>query len=174
MLREIQLDLMLALIGVGLAFAILILLSKGVSQRRRVAIAAIEMIAALLLCCDRIAYIYDGNASDIGFAMTKISNYLLFLLSPLCAFAFCHYIMNLIREDLGLKVPRRLWTVCLISLAGVVFVIITSMIPNLLFYFDDANNYNRGPAFVFCYLAPVLCTLIMGWVVIQYRKHFSF
>ena len=78
MLREIQLDLMLALIGVGLAFAILILLSKGVSKRGRVAIAAIEMIAALLLCCDRIAYIYDGNASDIGFAMTKIRNYLLF------------------------------------------------------------------------------------------------
>lgn len=173
MLKEIQPELMLALIGISLAFAILILLSKGLSRKRRIAIATIELIAALLLCCDRIAYNFDGDTSDIGFTMAKVSNVLLFLLSPLCAFAFDHYIMNLFREDLKLKIPRRLWAVGIISLSGVLFVIIASFIPDLLFYLDEANVYNRGPAFVFCYIAPIVCTLLMGSVVIQYRKHFS-
>ena len=137
MLKEIQPELMLALIGISLAFAILILLSKGLSRKRRIAIATIELIAALLLCCDRIAYNFDGDTSDIGFTMAKVSNVLLFLLSPLCAFAFDHYIMNLFREDLKLKIPRRLWAVGIISLSGVLFVIIASFIPDLLFYLDE-------------------------------------
>ncbi len=173
MLKEIQSELMLALIGVSLAFAILILLSKGLSQRRRIAIATIELIAALLLCCDRIAYIFDGDSSNTGFLMAVISNSLLFLLSPLCAFAFDHYIMNLFREDLQLKIPGRLWAVCIISVCGASFVAIGLCIPDLLYYLDESNLYNRGPAFVFCYIVPIVCTLLMGSVVIQYRKHFS-
>lgn len=173
MLKEFQLDLMLALIGIGVAFAILILLSKGISKRRRITIVTIELIAALLLCCDRIAYIYDGDPSETGFRMARISNFLLFFLSPVCAFSFDHYIMNLFHEDLKLKIPRRLWAVCWLSLAGTAFVVIASMFPNLLFYLDESNRYYRGPAFVICFFVPVLCSLIMGSVVFQYRKHFS-
>lgn len=173
MLKLFQLDLMLALIGIGFAFAVLILLSKALSWRRRLVIVFIELIAAALLCCDRLAYIYDGNVSELGFTMVRVSNFFLYLLSPLCAFIFDHYIMNLFVEDLNLKIPKRLWWVCGLSIAGAGFVVIASLIPDFLFYIDDLNQYHRGPAYIICYIIPIVCTALMVWVVIQHKLRFS-
>ena len=173
MLKLFQLDLMLALIGIGFAFAVLILLSKALTWRRRLVIVFIELIAAALLCCDRLAYIYDGNVSDLGFTMVRVSNFLLYLLSPLCAFIFDHYIMNLFVEDLNQKIPKRLWWVCGLSIAGAIFVVIAASIPEFLFYIDEMDQYSRGPAYIICYIIPIVCTALMVWVVVQHRRRFS-
>jgi len=172
-LKQIQLDLMLCLIGVGVAFVVLVLLSKALSPRRRLVIAMIEIVAAVLLVCDRIAYIYDGDASDKGYWMVYISNLLLFLLSPICVMIFDQYIMNLFKEDLKIRIPKRLWVVCIMSALGAVFVLVASMIPELLFYLDEEHYYHRGPAYIVCFFVPVIGSLLMAWVVIQNRNHFS-
>ncbi|MBR5348876.1 MAG: HD-GYP domain-containing protein [Lachnospiraceae bacterium] len=173
MLKELQLDLMIALIGIGIAFAILIVLAKGISRKRRLVIVIIELLAAALLSCDRLAYIYDGDPRETGRVIVYVSNYLLYLLTPLCAFVFDHYIMNLFREDLNLKIPKRLWAACAISAAAAVFVVIFSLIPEFLFYVDSANRYSRGQAYIICYILPTVSILIMISVVVQNRKHFS-
>lgn len=171
-LQEFQLDLMLALSGIGVAFAGLVLISKALSRRRRLAIVVIELIATMILIFDRLAYVYSGDVSSKGYTMVRVSNFMVFLLMPLCALAIDHYIMNVVREDLKLKIPRRLWTVCIISFAGTIFVVIARM-TDLFYYFDEMNKYHRAPLFMLSYIVPVVTTFLMSWFVIQHRKHFS-
>ena len=66
MLQNIQLDLMLALSGVGVVLAVLVLLAKALSRRRRLVIAILELSATFLLFFDRLTYFYDGDASSKG------------------------------------------------------------------------------------------------------------
>ena len=49
MLLKYLLNLMLALSGIGAAFAVLVLLSKALSRRRRLVIVIIELSATFLL-----------------------------------------------------------------------------------------------------------------------------
>ena len=160
-LQEFQLDLMLALSGIGVAFAGLVLISKALSRRRRLAIVVIELIATMILIFDRLAYVYSGDVSSKGYTMVRVSNFMVFLLMPLCALAIDHYIMNVVREDLKLKIPRRLWTVCIISFAGTIFVVIARM-TDLFYYFDEMNKYHRAPLFMLSYIVPVVTTFLMS------------
>ena len=173
MLKELQPDLMLALIGIGVAFAVLVVLSKALSPKRRLVIAIVELTASLLLCCERLSYLYDGVSGDIGYWGVWITNFMAFILIPISTFIFDHYIMNLFREDLDLKIPKRLWIVCGLSLVDTLLVAAGSMFDGFLFSINELNEYSRGPAFYLCYIIPVLTTVLMLWVVIQHRKHFS-
>ena len=172
MLKNIQLDTMLALSGIGVALAVLVLLSKALSRRRRLVIVIIELSAALLLCFDRLAYIYDGDISSKGAFMVRASDFCVFMLTHFCIFSFVHYVMNIFREDLKIKIPRRLWTVCALSFVGMVFVFAASF-SDLLYYFDESNCYHRGNGFMLGYVVPGVTTVLLVWVVLEHRKHFS-
>ena len=172
LLQKYQLDLMLALGGIGVALAVLVLLSKALSNRRRLVIVIIELSAAFLLFFDRIAYLYDGDASSRGFAMTSVSNYFVYLLTHFIVFVFVHYVMNIIHEDRKMEIPTRLRQIGMFSFAGIVFVAVGSF-SDFFYYFDENNLYHRGPGFLSCYIVPGITTLLMVWFVIRYREHFS-
>ena len=118
MLQKYQLDLMLALCGIGVALAILVLLSKALSRRRRLVIVIIELSATMLLFFDRLTYLYDGDPSSRGVTIARVSNFLVFVLTQFIVFAFIHYVMNIIREDREMKIPRVLWLLCGITFVG--------------------------------------------------------
>ncbi|MBR6018876.1 MAG: HD domain-containing protein [Lachnospiraceae bacterium] len=172
MLEKYQLDLMLALSGVGVALAMLVLLSKALPRRRRLVIVIIELSAAALLFFDRLAYLYDGDASSRGFAVARVSNFCVFMLTQFIMFAFVHYIMNIIREDREMKIPFPLWLACALSGAEILLVF-AGTFSDFIYYFDSENVYHRGNGFLLCYIVPGIITVLLVWFVLRYRKHFS-
>ncbi len=171
-LEQFQLDLMLALSGIGVAFAVLVILSKALSRRRRLAIVILELSAASLLFFDRLTYIFDGDASSKGITIARVSNFFVYVLTQFIVIAFIHYIMNIIREDHAMKIPRVLWYLCILMFAGMLFVLAGSF-TDYLYYFKEGNLYQRGPGFLVCYIFPSLTTVFLVWFVIVYRRHFS-
>ena len=73
-----QLDIMLFMSGICGILAVLAMMSKSLSHRRRRIIAQLEVGAMLLLISDRQAYIYRGDTSALGFWMVRISNFAVF------------------------------------------------------------------------------------------------
>lgn len=171
-LRLYQLDIMLALIGICMAFAVLVLLSRALPKKRRLIILAIELTGMFLLGFDRLTYIYNGDVSDKGYFMVRLSNAMIFALMPFCAFVFAHYIMNLLEEERQVAAPKRLWVAMGVSLIGVA-VVIVGHFNELYYYFDDSNWYHRGNLFALSFVIPGIAIILIAWVVIQYRKYFS-
>lgn len=172
MLLKYLLDLMLALSGIGAAFAVLVLLSKALSRRRRLVIVIIELSATFLLFFDRLTYIYDGDASRFGTVVARVGNIVVFMLTQFIIFAFIHYVMNIIREDRKMKIPRVLRFLCALTFAGMLLVF-AGLFSTYLYYFEEGNIYHRGPGYLLCYVIPGITTVAMVWFVIAYRKHFS-
>ena len=172
MLLKYLLDLMLALSGIGAAFAVLVLLSKALSRRRRLVIVIIELSATFLLFFDRLTYIYDGDASRFGTVVARVGNIVVYMLTQFIIFAFIHYVMNIIREDRKMKIPRVLRFLCALTFAGMLLVF-AGLFSTYLYYFEEGNIYHRGPGYLLCYVIPGITTVVMVWFVIAYRKHFS-
>ena len=172
MLLKYLLDLMLALSGIGAAFAVLVLLSKALSRRRRLVIVIIELSATFLLFFDRLTYIYDGDASRFGTVVARVGNIVVYMLTQFIIFAFIHYVMNIIREDRKMKIPRVLRFLCALTFAGMLLVF-AGLFSTYLYYFEEGNIYHRGPGYLLCYVIPGITTVAMVWFVIAYRKHFS-
>ena len=172
MLLKYLLDLMLALSGIGAAFAVLVLLSKALSRRRRLVIVIIELSATFLLFFDRLTYIYDGDASRFGTVVARVGNIVVYMLTQFIIFAFIHYVMNIIREDRKMKIPRVLRFLCALTFAGMLLVF-AGLFSTYLYYFEEGNIYHRGPGYLLCYVIPGITTVAMVWFVIVYRKHFS-
>ena len=172
LLQKYLLDLMLALSGIGAAFAVLVLLSKALSRRRRLVIVIIELSATFLLFFDRLTYIYDGDASRFGTVVARVGNIVVYMLTQFIIFAFIHYVMNIIREDRKMKIPRVLRFLCALTFAGMLLVF-AGLFSTYLYYFEEGNIYHRGPGYLLCYVIPGITTVAMVWFVIAYRKHFS-
>ena len=172
LLQKYQLDLMLALSGIGVVLAVLVLLSKALSRRRRLVIVILELSATFLLFFDRLTYLYDGNASSRGIAVTRVSNFFGYVLIQFILFAFIHYVMNIIREDRKMKIPRVLWFLCAFMFVSMLLVI-AGTFTDYIYYFEEGNIYHRGSGFLLCYIPPSIAILVMVWFVIAYRKHFS-
>ena len=172
LLQKYLLDLMLALSGIGAAFAVLVLLSKALSRRRRLVIVIIELSATFLLFFDRLTYIYDGDASRFGTVVARVGNIVVYMLTQFIIFAFIHYVMNIIREDRKMKIPRVLRFLCALTFAGILLVF-AGLFSTYLYYFEEGNIYHRGPGYLLCYVIPGITTVAMVWFVIAYRKHFS-
>lgn len=172
-LQSIQLDLMVALIGVSAAFAVLVVFSKALPKRRRLVIIAIELLSMILLIFDRFTYIYNGDPTESGFLLHRLGNLVIFALMPLCSFVFSHYIMNLVAEEHPQrKTPKRLWFVMVLSFIGVL-VVLAAHFTDWFYYYDKAHVYHRGDGFLFCFAIPTVSVIILIWVVFEYRQYFS-
>lgn len=171
-LRQYQLEIMLALIGICMAFAGLVLLSKALPRKRRLIILAIELTAMFLLGFDRLTYLYDGATDDRGFFVLRLSNFMIFALMPFCSFVFTHYVMNLMSEDSQKKIPKPLWISMGLSVIGIAIVAVAH-VTDLFYYYDGAHKYHRGTFFALSFAIPVLTVVLIAWVVIRYRRCFS-
>ncbi len=166
-------NIMLCLCAISFVMAIMLLLTKFLSKKRKWILVAMEVIATLLLFFDRLAYIYAGNPSSTGYIMVRLSNFIVFFMTSAIVFCFNLYLIDLLKnEGKQTSVPRRLIFTGFTSVIGMLLVII-SVFTGLYYYFDSQNFYHRGPGFLLCYLIPVLCPIIQFTSVIKFRKCFS-
>ncbi len=172
-IRENQLNIMLLLCGACGILTILLLFTRFLSRRKRWTLIMMELVALFLLWFDRLAYVYAGDPSDKGYVMVRLSNFMVFFLTPCVVLCFNVYLRDYLMVEGGLKkMPRRLAIVEFFSTVGLVLAIVSAF-TGLYYYFDENNLYHRGPGFLIAYIIPVLCPILQYTMIRQYRKMFS-
>ena len=98
-----QLDIMLGLSSACMAFAFLLFFTQFLEKKRRVIIFTVESSAAILLFFDRMSYIYSGNTTMTGYIMVRLSNFLVFAMTPVVILGLNLYIDDLLRVEANKK-----------------------------------------------------------------------
>ncbi len=173
LLRNHQLNVMLSLSSVCAAISFFAIMARTLPPKRKRALVYLEISACLLLTADRIAYIYRGDVSSLGFWMVRAANFAVFFLSLAVMHGFNLYLADLCRTEIGLKsVPGRLRLIELLLSVGWAMVII-SQFTGFYYTFDATNRYQRGPGFMFSYIVPALVIVLQLSVIIQYYRRMS-
>lgn len=172
-IRANQLDIMLVLSIISLCFTLLLFITKFLEKRRKHILIFMLFVATLLMIFDRMAYIYAGQPGPTAYLMVRASNFFVYLLTPCAVLGFGWYVENFImREGRLKKIPKRLTIVsiaCFIDMS----VVVLSQFTGLFYYFDESNEYHRGPGFLISYVVPVITPFILLTVLVQYRHFFS-
>ena len=172
-LKVHQLNIMLFLSGICLILAILTMMTRSLTPKRRRVLASLEFAAMVLLISDRYAYIYRGDLSRLGYWMVRISNFLVYFMTLYIMHVITLYLFDLFRNEGKLSViPKRLW-ICEILFAIGEILVIVSQFTGLYYSFDAQNTYRRAPANIICYVMPIVITLLQMSVIIQYRQRLS-
>lgn len=169
-LQHHQLNIMLIMTGICGVLALFVLISKNLTQKRKLALFLLEAGATILLIADRFAYIYRGDASQLGWWMVRICNYLVFSISLFLIFAFDLYLIDLFTKEGGMeKVPRRLKTAKILSVIGEILIIV-SQFTGTYYTFDEMNRYHRASTQIVSYILPFVSLLLQFSVIVQHRK----
>ncbi len=172
-IREHQLNIMLALCAICIMMAVLLLVTRFLSKRRKWIMISIELTATFLLSFDRCAYIYKGNPTHIGTIMVRLSNFMVFFLTSAIVLCFNFYLIDLLLNEGKLKkIPKRLKAVSIIAAIGMLLVVI-SQFTGIYYYFDEDYIYHRGSGYLLSYAVPFILPVIQFTVVRQYKKRFS-
>lgn len=172
-IRTYQLDIMMMLCGVSATMALLLFITRFLPRRRKWSLISMELVATFLLFFDRLAYAYSGDVSSTGYVMVRLSNFMVFFLTPAVVLTFGFCLVDAINKNHEIQiVPKRLVFVGIASLIGMMLAII-SQYTGLYYTFDENNVYQRGPGFLICYIIPVIGPIIQYSVILQYRKRFS-
>lgn len=129
-----------------------------------------QVITAVLLLNDALAYIFRGSLGIVGYYMVRISNFMVFVLSDVDMFFFHVYVCSYLFEDEKWKTIRRVKFVSYICAIGVGLVII-SQFTNFYYYFDANNLYHRNTGYIISLLIPVISMFIDLSLLLQFRKN---
>ena len=172
-LQDIQLNLMQAFTGIGVAIIVMLAFTKAMSNVRKWVLIHVEFSALLLVTFDRLAYVYAGDPSHTGYIMVRLSNFIVFFVTSEFILAFNLYVSDLLKTEGELKVlPLRSRIVNILACVGMTLAIIAHF-TGLYYTFDEVNRYHRAPGFLICYILPIINPIIMFSIIYQYRKCFS-
>ena len=173
LIRSSQLDIMLMLCGACAVVMVLIVMTDFLARRRKQILIMLELVAFFLLWFDRLAYIYAGVEGDKAGIMVRVSNFMVFFLTPAIVLFFNMYLSDWLYKEGKVTVRlKRLRVISVLSVAAMVMAII-SAITGLYYYIDDGNHYHRGGGFIIAYIIPIICPLVQYTVIRQYRKVFT-
>ena len=167
-IRAHQLDIMLFLSGSCGILAIMTLMPRFLSVKRRSILTLMELASMMQLIFDRLSYQYRGDVSAFGGIIVRISNGMTYFLILLILLLVAHFIRDLCLNEGGLqRSPRRLIACDVLFFVGTILIIVTQF-TGLYYTFDAQNHYQRAPGNIFSYVVPFLMALIMESVLIQY------
>ena len=166
-----QLNIMLFLSGVCSVLAILTAFTESLPLRRRYAVGGVELCAALLLISDRLAYMYRGDISSIGFYMTRASNFLVFFFSLLIIVSFNLYLKDIFTNEGKMSSPPDLLKVVDFLFIAGTFWLVLSQFCGLYYTFDETNHYHRSQGFLISYIFSFgSIVLQLAVMLIHYKR----
>lgn len=159
------------LIGICSILIFFSFISETMSQRKKLILSSMSLIAIVLLIADKMTAVYNGSSVDFEFAIAKISKFLVYFLFLLIILVFNQYLKDLFLTELKIEsVPKKLENVDKIILSGIVFLIISRITG---FYYTYINNsYQRSSGYFISYIFPFLSLLLLLSVILDYRDKF--
>ena len=172
-IRAHQLDMMLFLSGSCGILAIMTLMPRFLSVRRRSILTLMELACMAQLIFDRLSYEYRGNVSPLGGLMVRVSNAMTYFLILLILLLVSYFIKDLYLEEGGFgRFLKRLRVCDVLFVIGSILIIVTQF-TGLYYTFDSHNNYQRAPGNVLSYVLPFLMAIIQESALIQYRDRLN-
>ena len=169
-IRAHQLDMMLFLSGSCGILAIMTLMPRFLSVKRRSILALMELSCMMQLIFDRLSYLYRGNPTGFGGFVVRVSNAMTYFLILLILLLVAYFIRDLCLNEGGLaRPPRRLMACDALFFIGTSLIVVTQF-TGLYYTFDGQNNYQRAPGNLISYIAPFLMAIIMESVLMQYGE----
>lgn len=169
-LKTYQPYILLTCAFICLLLMIFTLIMEFNAAKKKRALAKIQFGAAVLLAADALCYLYKGDTSQLGFWMTRCSNFLVYTFTLLCVYFLNEYITVLFMGTGKFeKLPKHLLLGFILPSVGQTLVII-SQFNGMYYYFNDNNVYQRGPLFLLAFVIPFLCLLLIFTFVQIYRS----
>jgi hypothetical protein len=168
-IRAHQLDMMLFLSGSCGILAIMTLMPRFLSIRRRSFLALMELASMMQLIFDRLSYQFRGNETPLGGFVVRISNAMTYFLILLVLLLVTYLIKDLYLNEGGMtSAPRRLVACDVLFVIGAALIVVTQF-TGLYYSFDAHNNYQRAPGNVFSYIPPFLMAIVLESALLRYR-----
>ena len=155
--------------------ALSMFLGRNIETKRRKILMEMQFLTAVLLLMDACAWGFRGNASQTGYYMVRISNFMVFVLSDVVLLLYHLYLCQYLfadTKDTEEKKPLRYKMVIGISIIGICLVVI-SQFTHLYYYFDAGNLYHRNQMHFLALLIPFIGGLLDFSLLLQYRKKVS-
>ena len=163
---------MLVLSGICFSIAICGIFSTTTGMKKFV-LFVMDISAAILMLCDRFAYIYDGKCTTLGYWMVRICNFLTILLILVVILSFNGYLIELCKNNPKIKrIPSRLRINKFLIAVGMLLLVV-SQFTGLYYTFDEQNRYQRSDGFYLCFLIPMIAWILCLTVLIQNHSGFS-
>ncbi len=152
-------------------------LSKDPVRIRKSVVLSLDMACGFMLLSEYLFYVYMGSTEPMDVLIMAVVNaacyYLILLLMLFYGMFVCVRLFG--RFDLKKDMPcrNRIVAFCALDIIGLILVTV-SQFTGIYYYFDDSNIYQRGPLFFVSALIPAAGALLIGSVIIQYRKKGSY
>ncbi|MBR1883433.1 MAG: HD-GYP domain-containing protein [Clostridia bacterium] len=160
-LKEKQFDIMMMEIGICGLLTGLSFITKSFGRKRKFIFVFISMSSMLLLIFDRYSYMYSGDTSQIGFMMTRMSNFLGYVFILCIILGYNEYLQELLSES---SYNSRILKYVRILFVFGIGMAIFSQFTGFYYYFDENNRYVRGEGFFISYIFPLgglICQLLV-------------
>lgn len=160
----------------GAAFSIICSIITWLGRKseptRSNTLAAGLMLNAILLICDSLAYIYRGSPSEVSYIMVRLTNMVVFIITPLM-FVIIIRMFNIFLANNGIEVKKVL-NYIIYSLVGIdILLIFVSQFSDFVYFFDENNMYHRGPGYSIVFALGFVMILIIIVGMIIHRKGFE-
>ena len=171
-IRNHQMNMMLVLTAICAIMAFMLLITKFLPKRRKWILIILELVAAGLIGFDRLTYIYNGDTSEFGYVMARVSNFFVFSFTAGIVLIFNYYLEDTLAS---LKIKNKYKRLTFVRIATIVeiLLVVVNLFTGMYYSFTDDNVYYRGSFFLVCYIVPVFCPIIQLSLILRYRKMFS-
>ncbi len=131
------------------------------------------LLNCMLLSCDSLAYVYRGDPSSIGIAMTRFSNFGVFFIEGILVWWFTYIVQQIIfgKEKISMKsTPMVVTSVCVFAqLLGTVLTPFTGF----YYSFDAQNYYVRGNGVFLSFLLLGIVLAFNIFEIIRNKRQIS-
>lgn len=135
--------------------ACIVYVGRRASDDRSFCLELILITDAIQLFSDAMAYLYRGNVTEVGFAMTRISNFLVFSCNIVLILLLCIYVRILVEANGNKISPAWLNFLRIFSVIAAI-IMLCSQLTDYIYGFDSNNLYYRGDGYwIFLVLALV-------------------
>lgn len=124
---------------------------------------------SLLFFAESCAYIFRGNTDGFSIAMTRSSNFCVFMIDIALISFFIHYMYSLLQEKGAApgKIFKNIVNVC-VAVNSVILV--TNLFTGWMYYFDGSNYYHRNTGWYIYTALMLVCILTSSAMCIRYRR----
>ena len=142
----------------------------GIKNKKKRYLLMLQLSAAVLLLSDRGEYLWDGNTTQLGFWMVRITSFLLFLCVPIILHAYNRYLQYLFSESEGLSPNLKRFKIIDILLAIHAVLTLSTPFTGAFYYFDESNIYYRGPLIIVSFAIGLIVLLLFITLTLQFYK----
>lgn len=161
----------ISLEAMGAAFCIVCIIALFAYGKTKITKSIMKLLAfnTVMQISDSCAYIFRGNTDAVSLAMTRISNYLVFLMQMVMIFYFIRLTFDLL-GDYGIKASKKFILFTNIAISAAFVLMTVNLFTGIAYYFDESNYYHRNTGWFIYTFIIIIVAFALVIKVLSHRK----